>query len=99
MHESRRAAAGDARPQTTPVILTHIGAEDRAEHVRSDDNLRLRWTEIARMSPTRIDAFLNKFFFTERPEFRTEVTEPNTLSALCAYGLGSVRSVKSVWSS
>ena len=32
---------------------------------------------------TRINhTFLNKFFFTERTEFRTEVTEPNTWSAL-----------------
>ena len=28
--------------------------------------------------------FLNQFFFTERTEFRTEVTEPNSLSALSA---------------
>jgi hypothetical protein len=28
--------------------------------------------------------FLPKFFFPERTEFRTEVTEPNTLSARCA---------------
>ena len=42
---------------------------------------RVVWeTALARINHT----FLNKFFFTERTEFRTELTEPNTLSALCA---------------
>ena len=36
-----------------------------------------------RRSLARINhPFLNKFFFTERTEFRTELTEPNTFSAL-----------------
>ena len=40
---------------------------------------RVVWeTALARIN----HPFLNKFFFTERTEFRTEVAEPNTLSAL-----------------
>jgi hypothetical protein len=36
-----------------------------------------------RRQPRIVHPFLNKFFFTEqRTEFRTEVTEPNPLSAL-----------------
>ena len=36
-----------------------------------------------RRSLARINhPFLNKFFFTERTEFRTELTEPNPFSAL-----------------
>ena len=59
-------------------IFPHPLDRRKAAPIRERRHPERREHCLARINHT----FLNKFFFTERTEFRTEVAEPNTLSAL-----------------
>jgi hypothetical protein len=83
---------GATNPTMNPVAAERKGGA-RTQPTPVTENIPPwpagRWAQIMRGGwwrdgdLTRINhTFLNKFFFTERTEFRTEVTEPNTWSAL-----------------
>ena len=83
-----RAPLSVRRPARMSVALRRSGRLARLTAALGSDqpNIRLRpvfLLEHLRHHRARTNhTFLNKFIFTERTEFRTELTEPNTLSAL-----------------